>query len=379
MDIFNWEFYVEFNNDIIDIYGNSEKSALNHYNEYGKMENRIINQTMLYNIYPLLKFFDHEYYLEQNSDLIIINSKFRLIKHYLIQGYKENRKIHFFSPIFLCFNFNKKLLDWSKILKKPLVSIIVPVYNRSNIICECINSLLNQTYPNIEIIIINDSSTDSTLNELNIYKSNNKIKILDNLQNYGCYTSINFGLSISSGEYITIHGSDDVSLPNRIEELIYTMSTNNLLMCGNYILRSHFKTFKNINLSDTTDIFNSIIQFKMNNTIHNNECCNPLISLGTLIYHRSVFDIIGEYKNIKKGADMVFFEEFLFYYEKIKFYKNDCSHRYLTKVLSGNHFKIIDDILYISSEIDNNNLTSQKSDFNINSYRDKIYSNNNIN
>jgi hypothetical protein len=163
------------------------------------------------------------------------------------------------------------------------------------------------------------------------------------------------------------------------KELIYMMLTNNLLMCGNYILRSHLKTFKNIDLSNISNVFNSIVQFKMDKVKHNSECCNPLISLGTLIYHRSVYDIIGEYKNIIKGADMIFFEEFLYYYEKIKFYKNDCSHRYLTKVLSGNHFKIIDDILYISSEIDNNNLTSQNNNFDINSYRNKIYLDNHIN
>jgi glycosyltransferase involved in cell wall biosynthesis len=379
MDIFDWEFYIEFNYDILDVFDNSEKSALDHYNQYGLSENRIINQSMLYNIYPLLQFFDYEYYLDANPDLSKINSKFRLIRHYLIQGYKENRKINFLSPIFLCFNFNTKLLNWQPNIQKPLVSIIIPVYNRANIICECIDSLLNQTYTNIEIIIIDDNSTDSTLKQINTYKDSDKIKILSNLKNYGCYTSINFGLSIASGEYITVHGSDDVSFPNRIEELIYMMMTNNLLMCGNYILRSHFKTFKNINLSNTNDIFNSILHFKMDNTTHNKECCNPLVSLGTLIYHKSVFNTIGEYKNIRKGADMIFFEEFLYHYEKIKFYNNDCSHRYLTKILSGNHYKIIDDILYISSEIDHNNLTSQELNFNINSYRNNIYLDNNIN
>ena len=373
MNTFDWKFYIEFNNDIIDIYGNSEESALKHYNEYGISENRIISENMFYNIYPYLKFFDCDYYLEHNPDLKIFNTKYKLLKHYLIQGSNENRKINFDSPVFSCFNFNKKIDQKQDIILTPKVSIIIPVYNRSNLIEQCIESLLNQTYKNIEIIIINDNSSDSTLNKLDKYKNNNKIMILSNINNYGCYVSINFGLKFASGDYITIHGADDISLPSRIEEIINTMLENNLLMCGNYILRTHLKTFDNINLSNNKDIFNSIIKYEMINSSHNNECCKPLVSLGTLIYHKSVFDLLGEYENIRKGGDMVFFEKFLYNYEHIKFYKNDCSHRYLTKILSGSNYKIIDDILYLSTDIDNNNLTTQDIQFNINTFREKLY------
>jgi glycosyltransferase involved in cell wall biosynthesis len=370
---FDWKFYIEFNNDIVNTYGDSEESALKHYNDYGSIENRITTENMLYNIYPYMKYFDTDYYLENNSDLISLNSKYKLIKHYLIQGYNENRKIYFFSPVFSYFNFKKSNLIWNSTFNKPKISIIIPVYNRFNLINECINSLLNQTYSNIEIIIIDDSSTDSTLSELEKYIDNDKIIILSNINNYGCYPSINLGLNIASGDYITIHGSDDVSFPNRIEELIHKMLENNLLMCGNYILRSHFKNFNDIDLTDPKKIFNSIIQLKMNNIIHNNECCKPIVSLGTLVYHKSVFSKIGEYENIRKGGDMIFVEKFLYNYEKIKFYKNDCSHRYLTKINSGNHYKIIDEILYISSDIDNTNITSQDINFNINTFREKLY------
>lgn len=374
MNTFDWKFYIEFNYDIVDIYGNSEESAIKHYNHYGRDENRIISENMLYNIYPYLKFFDYDYYLEHNPDLKIFKTKYRLLKHYLIQGSNENRQINFYSPVFSCINFNKKnILQIDNKLSSPKVSIIVPVYNRSNLIEQCIESLLKQTYKNIEIIIINDNSSDSTLDKLNKYKNNNKIIILSNIHNYGCYTSINFGLKFASGHYITIHGADDISLPSRIEEIINTILENNLLMCGNYILRTHFKTFDNINLFNNKDIFNSIIKYKMIDSSHNDECCKPLVSLGTLVYHKSVFDLLGEYENIRKGGDMVFFEKFLYNYENIKFYKNDCSHRYLTKKLSGTNYKIIDDILYLSTDIDNNNLTTQDIQFNINTFREKLY------
>lgn len=376
MHTFDWKFYIEFNNDIIDTFGQSEESAKKHYDNYGKSENRIISENMLYNLYPYLKFFDCDYYLEHNPDLKIFNTKYKLLRHYLIQGSDENRKINFYSPVFSCFNFNKKIYNIENTLLYPKVSIIIPVYNRSNLIEQCIDSLLNQTYKNIEIIIINDNSSDSTLNKLDKYINNNKIMILSNINNYGCYTSINFGLKFVTGEYVTVHGADDISLPNRIEEIINIMLENNLLMCGNYILRTHFKTFDNINLFNNKDIFNSIIKYKMIESSHNDECCKPLVSLGTLIYHKSVFDLLGEYENIRKGGDMVFFEKFLYTYEHVKLYKNDCSHRYLTKILSGTNYKIIDDILYLSTDIDNNNLTTQDIKFNINIFREKLYNNN---
>ena len=66
-------------------------------------------------------------------------------------------------------------------------------------------------------------------------------------------------------------------------------------------------------------------------------------------------------------------EKFLYTYENVKFYKNDCSHRYLTKILSGLTYHIIDDILYLSLDFNKQNLTQQQIPFNINYYREKMY------
>ena len=370
MDIFDWEFYIDFNSDIIQIFGNTQESALSHYKNYGSLENRITNENILYKSYPLMKHFDTDYYLENNPDLIQL-SKFQLIKHYLIQGYSENRKINIFSSIFTYFNFDNNIII--KYNKYPLISIIIPIYNRSNLIVQCIQSLLNQSYTNLEIIIINDNSTDNTLDQLKQFLSNDKIIILSNNENYGCYTSINLAINMASGEYITIHGSDDFSLHNRFEILMNTMLENNLLMCGNYILRSHFSSFDNLDINNNKNIFNNIIIQNLINQQHNSECCRAMVSLGTLIYHRSVIEIIGEFEFIRKGGDMVFFEKFLYHYNNIKFEKNDCSHRYLTKYNSGPSYKIIEEILYICSELDSNNLTSQAIKFDINLFRDILY------
>jgi len=369
---FDWEFYLLYNNDIISNFDNNEKEILEHYNKYGRNENRIINEINLYKSYPFIKFFDWKYYFDNNLDLQIFKSKFQLYKHFLTQGYTENRNINFHSSIYSYFNllqdtciFNHKNI--------PKISIIIPVYNTSKLLKSCINSILNQSYSNIEIIIINDSSNDESLNIINEFENNDKIIILSNIINYGCYTAINNALHIASGDYITIHGSDDISLPNRFNILMSYILDNNLLMCGNYILRSHLDIFDDINILNTRNIFNSIITQNLFNQKHNHECCKALVSLGTLIYHKSVFNTIGEFENIRKGGDMIFFEKFLYHYDNFKFYKNDCSHRYLTNNTSGTNYKIIDEILYISSELNSNNLTFQNIPFDINYYREKIY------
>lgn len=371
---FDWKFYIDYNYDILNVYKPTESQALEHYKLYGKLESRIFCEEMLYQVYPYIKFFDSDFYLENNPDLYTLQSKFKLIKHYIYQGHSESRKINFFSSIFNCFNFNpEKYLD-IKIKTTPKVSIIVPVYNQSNNICKCIDSLLKQTYTNIEIIIINDSSNDNTFEKLKKYSSNPLVTLLSNSNNYGCYTSINFALNIASGDYITIHGSDDVSFTYRIETMVKKMLDSNLLMCGTYIFRSHLDSFDSIDLSNPKTIFNTIVTTRSYNPItHNQECCKPLISLGTLMYHKSVYNKIGDYENIRKGGDMIFFEKFLYTYENVKFYKNDCSHRYLTKILSGSTYSIIDDILYLSLDFNKQNLTVQPISFSINHYRDKIY------
>lgn len=380
MDInnFDWKFYIDFYSDVFEQYGHNESQAFEHYSKYGFAEGRFRSELMLYEKYPYMKFFDIDYYLESNPDLKTLKSKSKLLKHFIDQGYKESRSTNFFSSVFNCFNFKPERYLSIKIKSEPKISIIVPVYNRSAHISKCLDSLLAQTYKNIEIIVINDSSDDLTQETLEKYVSNPKITILSNLENYGCYTSINLALNLVTGDYITIHGSDDVSFEYRIEIMIKKILDSNLLMCGTYILRTHLSTFNNLNLSNAKNIFNSIVTTKHIDSsplIHNQECCKPLISLGTLMYHKSVYDKLGGYENIRKGGDMIFFEKFLYQYENIKFFKNDCSHRYLTKILSGSSYLIIDDILYLSLEFDNSNLTKQSIPFDINYYRDKLYNN----
>ena len=81
------------------------------------------------------------------------------------------------------------------------VSVIVPVYNVEDYVEKCIDSILNQTYKNIELIIIDDNSTDSSYEK--ILKYNDKAKIYQNKQNKGLSYTRNLGISKVTGDYVS--------------------------------------------------------------------------------------------------------------------------------------------------------------------------------
>lgn len=95
-------------------------------------------------------------------------------------------------------------------VEKPLVSVIIPVYNTEDYLEECLDSVLNQTLKEIEVICIDDKSTDNSLNILEKYgKKDSRIKIIKNKENTGQAVGRNIGLKEVKGEYVSFIDSDD--------------------------------------------------------------------------------------------------------------------------------------------------------------------------
>lgn len=90
-----------------------------------------------------------------------------------------------------------------------LISVIVPVYNVEKYLDKCLNSLFNQSYSNIEIIAVNDCSTDSSLEILNSYSDRKNLKIINLEKNSGLSAVRNVGLEAASGDLISFVDSDD--------------------------------------------------------------------------------------------------------------------------------------------------------------------------
>ncbi len=100
---------------------------------------------------------------------------------------------------------------------KPALTVLTTVYNGRSYLTECIDSVLNQTYKDFEFLIIDDASTDDSLDIIRSYKDP-RIKIIENEENIGQVPSLNKGLKIAEGKYIARLDQDDVSLPKRLEE-----------------------------------------------------------------------------------------------------------------------------------------------------------------
>jgi glycosyltransferase involved in cell wall biosynthesis len=105
-----------------------------------------------------------------------------------------------------------------------LVSIITAYYNRENNVTESIQSLLDQTYENLEIIVIDDGSTDNTAKKLHEFNDPRlKVIVQDNM---GLVKSFRKAVSLANGEIIAVHGSGDISHPQRIEKQLKVIQEN---------------------------------------------------------------------------------------------------------------------------------------------------------
>ncbi|KAA6348478.1 Hyaluronan synthase [termite gut metagenome] len=114
----------------------------------------------------------------------------------------------------------------------PVISVLMPVYNTGDYVREAINSILSQTFIDFELIIINDGSTDHSVE---VIKSINdrRLVFIDHKENAGNYPRRNEGACIASGKYIAVMDSDDIAMPERLERQLAVMEADTtLLACG---------------------------------------------------------------------------------------------------------------------------------------------------
>ena len=110
-------------------------------------------------------------------------------------------------------------------MEKPLVSVIIPVYNRELYVEEAIYSILNQTIQDFEIIVVDDCSTDQSYEKVNKIKDN-RITLLKNEKHLGVSISRNKAIALARGEFLTFMDSDDISSLNRIEKQVDFLRNN---------------------------------------------------------------------------------------------------------------------------------------------------------
>lgn len=160
-------------------------------------------------------------------------------------------------------------------MNDKLISIVIPVYNVEQFLDECIESIVNQTYKKIEIVLVNDCSTDNSLGKcLEWEKKDHRIKVYSNKENIGLGGTRNEGMTHISGEYVYFLDSDDYLPDNAIEELIILHNKTGAEVCGGTMCLVNQRTGEK-----TVDYYHSEIA---ESTYLNWSMCNKLISVAIM-------------------------------------------------------------------------------------------------
>lgn len=182
------------------------------------------------------------------------------------------------------------------------VSIIVTTYNRADLLPRAIESILNQTYKDFELIIVDDGSMDNTEKVMKEFQEkDSRIKYVYQ-ENKGWASALNKGLSFAQGEYVAFLDSDDEWLPGKLEKQIEVFKNNlsvGLVTCW------AFRIFENRKKKKLFKTYKGTIEKK-------NWCCffktNGIISFSTIIMKRKVFDTIGSFDiKLKAAVDLDFY------------------------------------------------------------------------
>jgi len=156
-------------------------------------------------------------------------------------------------------------------MNKPLVSIIMPAYNVENFIAESIKSVINQTYTNWELLVVNDCSTDSTRRIISDYSNSEKrIKLINRSINGGKPSvSKNSAIKYIQGKYIAFLDSDDLWLPSKLEEQMKFIqnSSYSLVYTGGYLINEFGEIKKEFSPKNTSgfNLKNLLLKYEINN------------------------------------------------------------------------------------------------------------------
>lgn len=206
------------------------------------------------------------------------------------------------------------------------ISVIVPIFNASKSIKKCIESIINQTYKNIEIILINDGSEDNTLEIINDYKEKDeRIKVI-NKANSGVANTRNVGIEIATGQYIMFVDSDDYIDVNYIYEMHNELVKNDsdVAVSGMTSCENNEKKIKKIIYkNESCNLQFSEIISEIINKLTFCSACKTLIKKELLTNNKIRFD-----ENLKYCEDMIFSFNMLKKATKIR-YVNSTGYYYV--------------------------------------------------
>lgn len=204
------------------------------------------------------------------------------------------------------------------------VSVVIPIYNVENYLEDCLDSIVNQTLKDIEIICVNDGSTDNSLDIINKYAEKDNRMIVISQENGGHAVATNRGMGMAKGKYLYLMDSDDIVKLNTLEDTYNLAEDKNL----------DFVIFKAINYNDPEKRFYETEVYSMGNLakavgnkvfnykdIPDNVLFNMSVTPWSKLYNREFVEKIGaKFPEGLVFEDNVFFWQVLFNAERIYFH-----------------------------------------------------------
>ena len=219
-----------------------------------------------------------------------------------------------------------------------LISIIVPCHNAEKYLVKCLDSIIKQTYNNIEVVIVNDGSTDSSREIIERYLSDERVKCIDQ-ENGGEYAARNTGLNSATGEYIGFVDADDYIEPEMYEKMYRAIKEHDADMAvTNFNLvyeepnRESQRCYAHM-VPGLWNIYDNVYSYWVNNCAAvrpNNYAC-------TRLYKRCVLvDSKVQFEQFRHSADTLFNFKVLPHMKKVVFV-NEGLYNYLQRQSSGIH------------------------------------------
>lgn len=183
----------------------------------------------------------------------------------------------------------------------PKISIIIPVYNTEKYILECLDSILNQTFRDIEIICIDDCSSDTSFNILKEYEKRDcRIIVGQNAKNLGPGLTRNKGLKLARGEYVIFFDSDDWMREDACEILYSKLKDNDLdiLICNYNLYDNIGKRYSpSFNFPKDKNIYNKVIDYNASQELFLNWCVNSKVFKREFLLHNNL--LFNELRNFE--------------------------------------------------------------------------------
>ncbi|MGN6495683.1 MAG: glycosyltransferase family 2 protein [Agriterribacter sp.] len=159
-------------------------------------------------------------------------------------------------------------------MKTPLVSIVLATYNGEKFLKEQLDSLISQTYPALEIIVVDDCSTDNTISIVRSFQQiNTHIKLYENEKVLGPAKNFEKGIRLSTGEYIALCDQDDVWMPAKIEKKMAIISDCDLAYCDSEFIDEQGNRMGG-KLSDIKNLrsYSDCLAFSIGNSVSGHAC-----------------------------------------------------------------------------------------------------------